>query len=320
MTNLITLASLHCNVPEEWIKDTVKMGPRRVKHVRVPKRNPAKFRVIARPSGELEILQRWLTEQFFNSVKLHDAAMAFRPKRSIFLNAKVHKNSKYFVRIDFQDFFNSITFLDVYAALEMHAAEMKILFSDDSRHFIKRICFDGKGRLPIGYISSPVLSNIVMIDFDTKLFKLIQEQNEKVGSGVLTRYADDIVFSTDLKGGCVEFLKLVRQLLCEFTSPNLVINEDKTIFSSKAGGSAMVTGLRICSDNHITVTRNYKDKIRLMLSLYRKKELDVVEIPALKGHLSYIRYVAPAFFSKLCIKYVDVIDSLIVKTIQNKVG
>src|SRR5690606_22923508 len=94
-------------------------------------------------------------------------------------------------------------------------------------------------------------------------------------------------------------------------SPRLSINNKKTIYSSKAGGSAIVTGLRICHDNHITVTRQYKDKIRLMLSLHEKQKLPANEIASLRGHLSYVRTVAPTFFSKICARFVTTIGQVL---------
>src|SRR5712692_1936401 len=63
-----------------------------------------------------------------------------------------------------------------------------------------QICFDKKHSLPIGYISSPAISNAVMYDFDKMLYIIVNENQEKIGKGVVTRYADDIVFSTDIKG------------------------------------------------------------------------------------------------------------------------
>jgi RNA-directed DNA polymerase len=124
--------------------------------------------------------------------------------------------------------------------------------------FVERICFDSNSRLPIGYISSPIISNAVMHEFDTKLQGLVLDNKVDLGNGKLTRYADDIIFSTDLKGACEKFLQLIRLFAKSWASPTLTINEGKTIFSSRLGGSAIVTGLRVCNDSHVTVTREYK--------------------------------------------------------------
>ncbi|PRE80881.1 retron St85 family RNA-directed DNA polymerase [Burkholderia gladioli] len=312
MPNFASLAATECHVPEDWVANVVRQGPRRAKILRIKKKNSDKFRSIARPSAELEMLQRWLLLKFFNQLELHDSAMAFRDGHSILTNAVRHKGSAYFIRIDFKDFFSSIKLQDFIMAMSQtkffgfHLTEYS-----DYMEFIGKICFDSRGRLPIGYVTSPIISNAVMYRFDVALSNAISARTKEFGVSVLTRYADDIVFSTDLKGGCAAFLKFFQEFVSAWASPSLVINTEKTIFSSKAGGSAMVTGLRICNDNHITVTREYKDKIRLMLSLYQKSKLNEDELPALRGHLSYVKHVSPAFFSAICSKYLTAIEKLI---------
>jgi RNA-directed DNA polymerase len=270
------------------------------------------FRIISRPSAELEVLQRWLTIRFFNEMDVHESAMAFRRGRSILTNAQFHAESLYFIRVDFSNFFPSIRYLDLDFALRKSIYTQKLLGEyPDAGNFIKRICFDAKLRLPIGYISSPAISNVVMFQFDVELEKLVKTNDSVLGHGKVTRYADDIVFSTDKKGGCAKFLELVRSLVKVRTSPSLSINEGKTTFSSRGGGSAIVTGLRVCNDSHITITRAYKDKIRLMLALRTKQTLCEEDVPILKGHLTYIRHVAPAFYSTLCAKYTGIIGDFI---------
>ncbi|QRM22266.1 retron St85 family RNA-directed DNA polymerase [Burkholderia pseudomallei] len=312
MSSLATLAAAECCVPESWVNDVVRQGPSRVKTLRIEKSTPGKFRIISRPSAELEILQRWLVLRFFEKMEVHDSAMAFRRGRSILTNAQAHARSRFFVRVDFSNFFPSIRYADFSFALGK-SKNLGYFFSEyaDARNFIQRICFDSNLRLPIGYISSPTISNAVMFEFDVRMEGMVAANGGDLGNAKVTRYADDIVFSTDKKGGCAKFVDLLRELVKKWASPLLSINENKTIFSSSSGGSAIVTGLRVCSDSHITITREYKDKIRLMLSLHAKKCLRPEDLPKLKGHLNYIRYVAPAFFSTLCAKYTSVIDKLI---------
>ncbi|CAE6710731.1 retron St85 family RNA-directed DNA polymerase [Paraburkholderia aspalathi] len=312
MPSIVTLAAAECCVQESWVNDVVRQGPSRVKTLRIKKSTPGKFRVISRPSAELEILQRWLVLRFFEKMEIHESAMAFRRGRSILTNAEVHAQSRFFVRVDFSNFFPSIRYADFAFALGK-STELAYLFKEysDIGNFIQRICFDSNLKLPIGYISSPVISNAVMFEFDARLENIVAANGEDLGSARVTRYADDIVFSTDKKGGCTKFVEILRSLVKSWASPSLSINEDKTNFSSSSGGSAIVTGLRICSDNHITVTREYKDEIRLMLSLLVKNSLRPEDLSKLKGHLNYVRHVAPAFFSTLCAKYTSVIAELI---------
>jgi RNA-directed DNA polymerase len=245
-------------------------------------------------------------------MRLHESAMAFRENRSILSNAKTHANSRFFVRVDFSDFFHSIRHADLMLSLAGSEVtrELTARYTDTSE-FIARICFDSNLRLPIGYISSPAISNAVMFEFDTRLENILHANVDKTGAFKITRYADDIVFSTDKKGGCNSFFELFAAFTQTWASPSLSINTEKTVFSSRTGGSAIVTGLRVCNDGHITVDRRYKDKIRLLLSLHAKQRLQQEELPMLRGHLNYIRHVAPAFYSSLCSKYSTIISEFI---------
>ena len=307
MSTLINQAAQECHVTPEWVTNVINLGSSRVKTLKIPKKSsPNQYRVIHRPSAELETLQRWLTLKIFSKLPTHACAMAFVKKKSILTNAETHHKSKYFIRIDFKDFFNSIKLEDLILAIKN--TKTNHLFdaqSADNINFIRKICFDAQGRLPIGYISSPAISNAVMHEFDTKLYAAVSQEPEKFGTGVVTRYADDIIFSTNKKGGCRNFENLLKKLIRETTNPKLKINNSKTSYTSRPAGSAIVTGLRVCQDGHITITRKYKDEIRLMLSLYTKGVLAKEEIPSLEGHLSYIKYVAPAFFSNLFIKHLE---------------
>ncbi len=312
MTSLIQLAAKECKLSEEWVLAVLRSGHSSVKKIQVPHKHKAGYRLVSRPSAELEILQRWLVLRFFRQYRVHPMAMAFLPKRSILLNANLHKNNKYFVRIDFKNFFPSIRVVDLVKSLvEDKDCVDTLIKYEGYKKFLARICFDFSDSLPVGYISSPAISNIAMWDFDVKLAELVTTKQPLIGAGCVTRYADDIIFSTDLKGGCHKFVELFRNLVSSTINPTLKINDEKTAFSSKPGGSAMVTGLRVCVDGHITIDRKYKDEVRLMLSLHKKGVLKASDFLVLRGHLAYIRNVAPAFYSQICLKYVDTISNFI---------
>ncbi len=308
MLSLKEKLAKECNLPIKWVDEVIFLGSTRVKKLKIAKKNSNNKRYIDRPSSELEIVQRWLAARVFSKLKIHDCAAAFVPGRDILSNAQTHQNSKYFIRVDFENFFLSIKHDDLIKTLRAPPNSM-IIDVDDER-LIRATCFNGQLRLPIGYISSPVISNAVMYQFDKNLDEHLFSKSAELGNFKLTRYADDIVFSTDTKGACAKFLKLFQSYVKSVDYPKLKINGQKTIFSSRAGGSAIVTGLRVCSDTHITATRQYKDQIRLMLSLYEKDKLKDEDTPKLRGHLSYIRHVAPAFYSRMCLKYLKAIKEL----------
>ena len=147
-----------------------------------------------------------------------------------------------------------------------------------------------------------------MYPVDLAIKKEIEEGT--YGKMLYTRYADDLIFSTDKKGVCCKFLKELHRIIKDIKSPKIEINEYKTNICSSSAGSAIVTGLRIANDGHITIHKKQKDHIRLLLSLYKKGILKNDDYFSLLGYLAYVRYVDSAFYSKTQHKFFREIDSI----------
>lgn len=292
------------DIPVSLIDKAIREAYSKVKRIRIPKKKGG-FRDIYQPSRNLKVIQYWLINNIFSHLFIHKSASAYRKEYSIRDNANKHSKNRYFLKLDIENFFPSITFLDFWPIISAwHEGNILDWPLDiEAEEIIKRSCFDSKLRLPIGYPTSPIISNAVMFDIDSKLAMELSSSVEKYGNITYTRYADDFVFSTDKKGASNEIKTFVELLLSRAKSPKLKINTAKTRFSSSSGGSAFVTGLRICYDGHITIHRKYKDHVRLMLLLFKEKRLKLAEYASLKGHISYIRYIDPVFYNKLQRKY-----------------
>ena len=159
------------------------------------------FRTIASPKPLLRQAQNWILEDILNKVKLHDAAMAFRPNRSIVDNAERHKNGGVIIRIDLKDFFPSIKFpriKGVFQSLgynEGLSTVFGLLCTDMARMEAKlngQSYFIGMSdrHLPQGACTSPALTNILCRNMDARMSGLAK----KFGF-IYTRYADDLVLS-----------------------------------------------------------------------------------------------------------------------------
>lgn len=297
------------SIPDGLIDEAISVARAHVKIFRIEKRSGGS-REIFHPSKKLKTIQYWLIHSVFNHMSVHDASMAYRGGISILHNANMHRSSRFFLKMDLEDFFPSISFNDFIPILrDWHSsAKPNWVLDRDAELLIKRVCFYKNDRLAIGYPSSPIISNIVMSEFDSKVSTLIAD--EKYGKVIYTRYADDLVFSTDKKGACAEIKREMHTLIQATTSPNINVNHNKTRLGSSTGGSASVTGLKICSGGHITIHRKQKDHIRLLLSLYKKGTLNPEEEKSLLGHLSYCHYVAPDFYTKISKKYFREIHEL----------
>lgn len=269
-------------------------------------------RVAYHPSPELRMLQSWLCAEVFSLFPVSGISMAYRHGFSILDNAKLHKNSNYFVRVDIKDFFKSIKYSD----LEIVMVENKdvlpefALTEEFMREIVDVCCFLGQDRfLPIGYVTSPMISNAVMKGFDDSLASAVAS-HDLLKSGVLTRYADDFVFSCKEKGSCKVFLEIFNDFVLGSFSPIISVNERKTCFMSKKGGGAIITGLLVNGDGNVVLKRSLRDKIRLFLGLQKKGVLSQEDCKSLLGYISFVRHVDPNFFTKISFKYHDVIDSL----------
>lgn len=297
------------SIPDGLIDEAISVARAHVKIFRIKKRSGGS-REIFHPSKKLKTIQYWLMHSVFSNMPVHDASMAYRDGISILHNANMHRSSRFFLKMDLEDFFPSISFSDFIPILRGWHSNAKPEWSldRDAELLIKRVCFYKNDRLAIGYPSSPIISNIVMSEFDSKVSALIAD--DKYGKVVYTRYADDLVFSTDKKGACTEIKREMHALIQATTSPNINVNHNKTRIGSSTGGSASVTGLKVCSGGHITIHRKQKDHIRLLLSLYRKGTLKPEEERSLLGHLSYCHHVAPDFYTKISKKYFREIHEL----------
>lgn len=305
------LISRDISIPISMIDEALSVARIHVKRFYLEKRDGTK-RLILQPSKKLKTIQYWLIINLLEKLTIHDAAIAYRKKISILDNAILHRNNKFFLKIDLKDFFPSIKYKDLIPRIrEWHSKENpEWLLDKEAENLIRLACFYDGDILAVGYPSSPIISNIVMLEFDITLLKLINNK-EKFGDVVYTRYADDLVFSTNKQGASKLLFKAISALISKTSSPNIKLNKLKTKIGSSSGGTASVTGLRICNEGHITIHRKQKDHIRLLLGLYSEGMLkNKEEYISLIGHLSYVKYIDSSFYTKLQSKYFKEIAQL----------
>ena len=158
------------DIPISLIDKATKEAYSKVKYFKIPKRNK-EFREIFQPSRNLKVIQYWLINNVFSNLSVHKNASAYRKKISIKNNADQHCKNRYFLKLDIENFFPSIKFFDflpiIVAWHEINKPDWAL--DADGREIIKRSCFNKKLKLPIGYPTSPVISNAVMFDLDSKL-------------------------------------------------------------------------------------------------------------------------------------------------------
>ena len=156
-----------------------------------------------------------------------------------------------------------------------------------------------KGRLTIGAPTSPAISNIVMRDFDNHWSDLCTRKGI-----TYTRYADDLCFSCNERGILQGLLTELRHHLSRATSPRLVLNDEKTVFTSRKR-KRIVTGIVLTSDRKLSLGRPTKRKIRTLVYLSTRDALNSEQLAYLCGFLAYARSIEPNFVASLRRKFGD---------------
>ncbi|MCG9536667.1 retron St85 family RNA-directed DNA polymerase [Providencia huaxiensis] len=274
-------------------------APNRYKVYSIPKRNGGE-RTIAHPSHELKNFQYNLIEILEPIFKIHPNALAYRKGLGIKQNASLHSQNSYILKIDFSDFFNSITPDLLFKAF----AKNKFDLSSAEERVLTKGLFWNKAKsqstrlsLSVGAPSSPLISNIIMYYFDETFTNICNQKGI-----TYTRYADDLTFSTNKKNALFTLPDEIRTFLNKEYGNLITLNERKTVFTSKAH-NRHITGVTITTKGSLSIGRERK---RLISSLIHKYTLNLLTLDMtyyLQGLLSFAIHIEPDFRDRMTKKY-----------------
>lgn len=288
-------------------------APVRYKVYSIPKRNGG-LRIIAQPSRELKLLQRFLVDRVLSRYPVHESAAAYVSGKSIADNAMSHVNSSFVVKLDFQDYFHSILASDWRRFFAKNPGDIEQRFSG----FLTNIFFWGQGGyqakcLSIGAPSSPMLSNILMFEIDEKISEIARH-----GSVAYTRYADDITLSGETIDQVLKVEAELRKIVARSRSPKLAFNDVKRGVYTK-GQRRMVTGLVLTPERKVSIGRGRKRMISALVHRYTLGALDADETAKLKGYLAFAVATEKTFVESMRTKYgTEVIDKILKTHIPKK--
>jgi RNA-directed DNA polymerase len=280
-------------LPATYVTSLSRAASYEYKQYPIAKRSGG-YRLIQHPSRRLKALQRWLLLNVVEQLPVHNAAMAYRKGKSIFGNAQIHAGSHYLLRMDFQNFFPSITEDDLRTYFAHHAGFFSQWDATDVDCFCGLVC---RWRaLTIGAPTSPALSNVICHDLDVSLHALAEAQG-----AIYTRYADDLFFSTKEPNILRTIEQEVVEVVASLTIPaKLQLNRAKTRHSSKKR-ARHVTGIILGSDGVPHIGRALKRKIRALI--YGYSRLDQNTRASLAGMIAYASGFDPEFINSLIAKY-----------------
>jgi len=311
-------------------KDILLESPLMYKTFFVNKKRSGK-RKISQPTAKLKILQKALVRKLQDKLPTHLCAKAYKENENgILENAKAHSKNKYFLKLDFCDFFPSIKAKDFNKLLEEHNYSLpdRINFIKTAFYFDKRLNkqrtnyiykklrdknfnksnneellqlmteeYSNEFELSIGAPSSPFISNVMLYNFDCTLNKWTQSKNM-----TYTRFADDITISSKDKIDYKEITNKIQNILLKLDYPKLELNEKKQKQLS-LNNRVTITGLNITSENKISIGRKKKKEIRAMIYRYTNNKLSKDKLKILRGWLAYCNSVEKKFLNSMKEKY-----------------
>lgn len=221
------------------------------KNFTIPKAN-GQLRQIDAPLEPLKSLQRRLANVLYaccdeleREQKRPALSHAFRKKRSIVTNAKRHRNRRYVLNLDLQDFFPTLNFGRVRG---FFIKNQDFALTEAVATVIAQIaCYDGV--LPQGSPCSPIISDLLGHILDMRLVRLAKKHR-----ATYSRYADDLTFSTNEKEFPSEIAllnaddpaiwELGEPLRSKIENAGFVVNPAKTRMQYR-GSRQSVTGLTV---------------------------------------------------------------------------
>lgn len=233
------------------------------KHYRAVKvkKDNGDYRILNVPDEPLKKIQRRIADVLLCRMDVSFYAKAYVDGGSVQKNALPHVGQDMILKLDIVHFFDSI----LYSAVKEMAFPGEI-YSEQNRILLTMLCYYDQV-LPQGAPSSPVITNIIMRDFDEAVGRWCEERGL-----AYTRYCDDMTFS-----GSFSAAEVVEFVTGELRKKGLILNRRKTVVADKHH-SQRVTGVVV--NEKLSVPSEYRRKLRQELFYCRKY--------GIASHLSHI--------------------------------
>jgi RNA-directed DNA polymerase len=264
-----------------------------------------KRRDLFSPSERMRAYHHFLRLFLVEFLPVHEAVFSYRKGINAHAAVERHARGRHFFVTDIESFFPSIT-RELVRETIVHSAE-QIPISDlmeHLEHVLDLLCPDGA--LPVGFSTSPGLSNAVLYGFDVALYARCAQLGV-----TYTRYADDIILSAGERATVETGERALSELLDEMFSGGLRLHRGKSKYL-KAGGKIKLLGMVLLPNGAISVDNSMKNEIETMLHLYlrnrerfntlREGSPDKAEA-RLAGLLNYVNTVDQSYLEKLRRKY-----------------
>ena len=190
-------------------------------------------------TSDLYKINSALTEKLLNQIPINNSATGFVKGKCYFDFLEAHRKNEYFIRLDIRSFFHNIKVDDVSNAISSYLPLINLKNNKESLNFVldkltikvndsfKNTAIKDKQIIPIGFKSSPVVSNIVFRKIDIQIQKYCHSHNI-----TYTRYADDMLFSSK-KENIIHSSEFIKKISIYIFQLSLKLNTNKTIKAKK---------------------------------------------------------------------------------------
>ncbi|PPJ42326.1 MULTISPECIES: reverse transcriptase family protein [unclassified Pseudoxanthomonas] len=281
-----------------------------------------KNRTIYKPSRALKDFHLFLNGFVLEHLPVNTSvSFAYRKGTTLLQAVEPHAKSRAFFQTDLERFFDSITTPLVQKALAENETPVADL-SDHLDHILKLLTIDGQ--LPIGYSTSPILSNACLLSFDQRLAQISAERG-----WVYTRYADDIMLSTQDRAELLDARTVIEDCLTTELGDGFNLNPAKSKLTT-TGRKIKLLGLVILPTGKIAIDRDVRNRIESWIYFYLRDRSRLSRIfeetydegmeeglERLGGLVSYAYASDHAYLEKLRRKFgTTVIDSFLRRSAQ----
>ncbi|SDS42141.1 RNA-directed DNA polymerase [Pseudomonas asplenii] len=282
---------------------------------------------IYRPDEKLKAYHKFLNLFVFDFLKINkDVVYSYRKGVNVVSAVKKHANNKHFFQTDLKNFFNSID--KELVRNTIHSNLEHIPISNLDKHLDRILELSTvEDKLPIGFSTSPIISNACLQKFDSVLEDYCASEDL-----IYTRYSDDIILSSGGNTRLYGIEAKVSEILRECFGGKLNLNPSKTKFSS-VGNKIKILGMVILPNGTVTIDSKLKNTIEVLLHFYasdkekfkdrlasessKLKGENSIGLLQISGYLNYVNTTDPNYLNKLRKKYGSVVvDAFIRGTVK----
>jgi len=265
------------------------------------------------PSLKLKKYLRFLNSFVFDYAKINtNVVHSYRHEKSTYTAVVPHCHSKFFFQTDIKDFFHKITKQDVEKILDTALDNVPIYDIHRYKSELLNITTID-GILPVGFPTSPNISNSFLSSFDDALEGYCIK-NEII----YTRYSDDIFLSSKAKDSLMSIQDIISDYLNELYEGRVKINAYKTKHTHK-GSKIKILGMVILPSGKISVDIKFKQHLEILFHFYindKDKFADYLknnyqgDFSKISGQLNHINTIDKSYLDKLRKKYGNfIVDS-----------